>query len=272
MGAVYLARRERDGARVALKVMLAKIAANEERKKAFAREAGIVEQLRHPNVVEFYEQGCAGTAFYFTMAFCEGSSIDKLMERRGGKLAFAEALPIMMQSLDGLVYSHEAEVEVEVADGRKQQVRGVVHRDLKPQNILLTGSEGNWTAKISDYGLAKSFATSGLSGHTVTGGFSGTPDFMPREQVINFKYVKPVSDVWSLAATFYNMLTGFTPLDFPDGRDPLGIILSAAPVPILLRDPGIDARVAQVIDHALLDDKRRFQTASEFRRALAAVT
>jgi serine/threonine protein kinase len=166
-----------------------------------------------------------------------------------------EAKPIMLQALDGLAFAH---------------TRGVVHRDLKPGNILLIGSKPNRKAKVSDFGLAKNFEQAGLSGLTLTGTFAGTPYYMPREQVVNFKHVKPVSDVWSVAATFYNLLTGWLPRDFPKGKDPLLVVLDGDVIPIRKRDAGIPKPLATVIDRALHTNPRsRFQDATAMKDAMA---
>jgi serine/threonine protein kinase len=271
MGAVYLAKRDRDAVWVALKLMLAKVAVNESARLRFARESSIVEQLSHPNIVAFYERGSEGASFFFTMEFCPGGSLAELLKRRDGKLPFDEAAAIALQALDALAYAHEREVSVELPDGRSLRTRGVVHRDIKPMNILLTGADHHWTAKLSDFGLAKCFQTAGLSGCTVTGDAAGALPYMPREQLLDFKNVLPVSDVWSMGATFYEMLTGETPRDMPQGRDPLEIILGGRTVPIRERDAAVPAAVATVVDRALSEEPAsRFVNAREFRDALVA--
>jgi hypothetical protein len=253
MGAVYLATRVKDNTEVALKVMLAKVAVDERAREVFQREIEVTRSLRHPNCVALYDHGSAGSAFYFALEFCPGGSLDGLVMRRGGKLSLKEAGPLMLQSLEGLSYAHS---------------RGYVHRDLKPQNILLTALDGG-RAKVADFGLAKNFSEAGLSGMTATGGAAGTIVFMAREQLINYKYVKPVSDVWSMAATFYCMLTAQMPRDFGKGKDPVEVILGQPVVPIQARDAGIPRKIAKVIDQALADEvKHRFQTAAEFHSAL----
>lgn len=256
-GAVYLARRQRDGNSVAIKVMLSRVAVSEEAREKFLHEMEVNRSLRHPNIVAFLDQGSAGGAFYFVMEYCNGGSVADLMARRGGRLAVPEAGAIALQALEGLAYAHGKQV---------------VHRDLKPPNILLSGSDGNWSAKIGDLGMAKNFQRAGLSGMTLTGSYAGTPHFMPREQVINFKFVKPVSDVWSMGATLYNMLTGQTPRDFPKGRDPMEVVLRDEVVPIRRRSATIPPKVAEVIDRALANDpKSRYPTAAEMKAALERV-
>jgi len=253
MGAVYLATRVKDNADVALKVMLAKVAVDEHAREVFQREIEVTRSLRHPNCVELYDHGSAGSAFYFALEFCPGGSLDALVRRRGGKLSLKEAGPIMLQALEGLSYAH---------------AQGYVHRDLKPQNILLTAQDGGH-AKVSDFGLAKNFTEAGLSGMTATGSAAGTLVFMAREQLINYKYIKPISDVWSMAATFYCMLTGQLPRDFRKGKDPVEVILGQPVIPIQTRDAGIPRKIAKVIDQALADEvKHRYQTAAEFHSAL----
>jgi serine/threonine protein kinase len=114
-------------------------------------------------------------------------------------------------------------------------------------------------------GLAKNFDQAGLSGMTATGSYGGSFQFMPREQVTNFKYCKPVSDVWAMGATFYNMLTGAYPRETPYGQDPIDAILRGDMVPIHKRLPGLPKRIEEIIDRSLTNRiSDRFQTASEF--------
>ena len=255
MGAVYLAHRKKDGERVALKVMLSRVAVNERARVEFVREMATMQNLRHPNIVRFIDNGSAGVGFYFIMEFCEGGSVDDLMARHGGTLPLTAASPIMLKALEGLAYAHEQKL---------------VHRDLKPMNVLLEGSPESGIAKIADFGLAKSFEKAGLSGHTSTGSYAGTPVFMPREQVTNYKYVKPASDVWSIGATFYNMLTGQHPRDMRRGQDQIEVVLNGKIVPIRQRDSNVPRKLAEVIDRALDNDvKARYQTAGEMHKALA---
>ena len=235
MGAVYLARRKADGREVAIKVMLSKVAVDEQSRQMFQREMDVVCRLEHENIVEFYDQGSIGTAFYFVMEFCNGGSVDGLMECQGGRLPAAMATPIVFQALQGLAFAHR---------------KNFVHRDLKPQNILLAVTDDSVTTKVTDFGLAKNFQKAGFSGMTVTGSTAGTPAFMPREQVTNFKHVKPASDVWSMGATFYAMLTGMCPREFRPGQDPMEAVLRGAIIPIRERDPAIPPVLAQVIDCA----------------------
>ena len=253
-GAVYLARRKEDGQHVAIKLMLSKVAVDARARDLFLREIAEMKKLHHDNIVPFIESGSTGSVFYIIMDYCEGGGLNNLMMRKGGKLSLSEAEPIMLQALEGLAYVHQQDI---------------VHRDLKPANILLAGSENQWDAKIADLGLAKNFEKAGLSGMTVTGGYAGTPHFMPREQLVNFKYVKPVSDVWSLSATFYNMLTGRFPKEFTREKDPMNVVLHGKIIPIRERQSSIPKKMARVIDRALDDQiENRYQTAGDFKQAL----
>ena len=164
-----------------------------------------------------------------------------------------EVGPLMVQALDGLAYAHK---------------NGLVHRDLKPANIMLGGTPDQRLAKIADLGLAKNFQQAGFSGMTMTGHCAGTPAFMPREQVTNFKYVKPASDVWSAAATLYFLLTGAFPRDFERGDDPMEVILRGSIIPIDRRC-SCPSKVAKVINTALSNDVAdRYEDAGEFHKAL----
>jgi len=217
----------------------------------------VTRSLRHQNLVEFLAHGSAGSGFYCVLEYCPGGSVFDLMTERGTSLTLAEAGQIVSQALAGLAYAHQ---------------QGFVHRDLKPQNILLTAKSGG-TAKVADFGLAKNFQKAGLSGMTVTGDVAGTFTFMPREQLVDFKYCKPVSDVWSAGATLYFMLTSTTPRDLPADRTKAAAAILHGPiVPIHQRVASIPDGIARVIDRALANDTRiRYQTAAEFRAALVKV-
>jgi serine/threonine protein kinase len=255
MGAVYLARRRKDGQPVALKVMLSKVAVDDRARKMFLREMEATRVLRHPHLVEFLDGGAQGSLFYFLLEFCEGGDVAHLMEHRGGRLSLAEAGPILLQVLEGLTCVHE---------------HGFVHRDLKPQNLLLRGAEGRWRAKVSDLGLAKSFEQAGFSGMTATGSYAGSFPFMPREQIINFKRFQPVSDVWAMGATCYHILTGSYPRQHRGARDQIEVVLNGDIVPIRARDPRIPPQVAEVIDRALANKpSERYQHAGEMYEAMA---
>ncbi len=254
MGAVYLAKRQEDGSTVALKVMLAQSDVDDAARENFQREIEITRSLRHPRIVSLIDHGSAGSRFYFAMEYCAGGSVADLQRRQPGGLPLTLSVRIALEALEGLAHAHE---------------RGFVHRDLKPENLLLADDTGGG-AKVTDFGLAKSFQQAGLSGMTATGAVAGTLYFMPREQLTQFRLLKPVSDVWSMGATLYHMLTAAYPREFRPGEDPLPIILRGGVVPIRARDPRLPERVAAVVDRSVVDAvPERYQTAGEFRAALA---
>jgi serine/threonine-protein kinase len=257
-GAVYLVRRDHTGEQIALKVMLPRVAADEHARQLFLREAENTKALNHPNVVRLYESACHQGVFFFALEYCDGGSAEGPVKERG-PLPLAEAAPIVLQALVGLEYAHNV-----FGPGK-----GLVHRDLKPHNLFLSGPSS--VAKVGDYGLAKAFDLAGLSGQTRTGAVAGSPAFMPRQQVINFKYAKPEVDVWATAASFYYLLTGGIPRDFPPGMDRWLAVLQTDPVPIRRRNASLPKKLAEVIDLALVDKPAiHFKTAAELKQALEA--
>lgn len=268
MGAVYLARKDDTGQEVALKVMLPQVAANKDAVARFRREMDNATALRHPNIVESYESGYANNVFYLTMEVCNAGSVQDLQKEKGGKLPFDQAVTLMLQAFDGMEYMHSATIpNVRLANGGYGQGKGLVHRDIKPANLFLNRSGDRLTVKVADLGLAKAFDQAGLSGLTMTGQAAGSPPFMPRQQVIDYLHAKPEVDVWAIAATFYNLLTGAFPRDFAPGKDIWLAILQSDPVPIRQRDASIPAKLAAVIDRALVDKPRiGFSTIHDFHR------
>jgi serine/threonine protein kinase len=251
MGAVYLARRGGRGPVVALKVMLPRTVVDETAQEIFIREIEITRALRHPNIVELLDFGKHEGRFYFALEYCPGGNAEALRQRHGGRLPLASALRVAVDALEGLAAAHGA---------------GFVHRDLKPENVLLA-EDG--TARLADFGLAKSFQQAGLSGMTATGVVGGTFPFMPREQLTSYRQVRPSSDVWSIAATIYYLLVGRHARDFASHPDPLAVILRGGTIPIRSHDPSLSEDLARVIDRALEDEpSRRYPTAREFAAGL----
>jgi pSer/pThr/pTyr-binding forkhead associated (FHA) protein len=257
MGVVYKAIRTLDQLPVAIKVMLAKVAVHEAVRQRFLREIEIIRRLGHANIVALIASGSVRSAFYFVGEFCSGGSLADLAVRQGGRVPLPVLAPIILQSLNGLAHAHKL---------------GFVHRDIKPANILLHQQQHRWAAKMGDFGLAKQFERSGLSGMTLTGAVGGTYDYMPREQLTDFKNSLPVSDVWSMGATFYRALTGLPPRPCPIGRDPMEVVLRKEHVPIRQRDSGLPPALARVIDTSLaIETADRYQDAGKMHQALKQV-
>lgn len=254
MGEVYQARHRTTGILTAVKVMLSKVAVSAEAKEKFIREIQTISILQHPSIVKFIESGSSGSVFYIIMEYCNSGNLLDFVETQNRPFTEKEIIPLMMDVLEGLAYAH---------------FKGFIHRDLKPQNILLTKGNNTLKAKISDFGLSKNFTQAGFSGMTVTGSYAGSYPFMPREQVTNFKYVKPVSDVWSIAATFYFVLTGELPREIRKGQDPMDAILGGNIIPIRNRNSHINKGISDIIDRSLSNNpKDRYQDAGDMKKAL----
>ncbi len=270
LGAVYLAENIHTLERVALKILLPEIAVQDQCREDFMREAENLRALKHPNIMELKDCGYTGGALYLALDYCPEGSLREYMAKTGKTLPLHTALALTCQILEGLEYAHNVRLEqMSLLDAQLYTVNGLVHRDIKPANIFLTRQPGGeLAAKISDFGLAKAFDMAGISGCTRTGDFSGTLGFIPKQQYLNYKYVKPEVDVWATAATLYCMLTGRTPRNFSDPGN-LNRIFEKSPVPLWDYNPYIPKAVARVIDSAL-DDRQsiRFRSADQLKFAL----
>src|SRR5262249_51267816 len=140
MGAVYLARHEHTAAPAAIKVLLPKVAADEEAIALFQREIRNTMALSHRHVVRLLDHGFARGAFFMVLEYCDGGSVEGLRLQRGGVLPVDEAVEIAAQALEGLAYCHTAEIPfVKQKGGGYGPGKGLVHRDVKPANLFLTG-------------------------------------------------------------------------------------------------------------------------------------
>jgi eukaryotic-like serine/threonine-protein kinase len=267
-GVVYLAEHQKTGQLVALKVMLPQVAATERNIESFLREIENTKILDHPNVVKLLDYGYANGTFFFTMDYYERGNLATLIAEKKGEVSIDLAVDLICQTLEGLDYAHNVEVNVKLKNGGIVKSKGLVHRDMKLQNIFLTRNNQNkLIAKVGDYGLSKAFDTAGLSGFSISNNVAGTYAYMPRQQLLNYRDVKPEVDIWATAACLYALLTCELPRDL--SGDPLKAILSSQPIPIRNRNHTIPKNLAEVIDLALTEEPEiYYKTARDFRHSL----
>src|SRR5574341_1376933 len=190
MATVYTARRIDDGSIVALKVLREQYASDAEFVERFQREAKAVSELVHPHMVRIYDSGLDGAVHYIAMEYVEGANLKEYIRREGG-LAPERALQIAAQVCDALEFAHG---------------HGIVHRDIKPQNVLLT-TDGQ--VKVTDFGIARALSSATI---TQTGTVLGSVQYLSPEQARGGAVGRP-ADLYSLGVVLYEMVTGELPFD-----------------------------------------------------------
>jgi pSer/pThr/pTyr-binding forkhead associated (FHA) protein len=257
MGCVMLGRNQATGAAVAIKTLLPEFAVSEKAMRRFMREIDVAASLKHPSIVGYIDRGVHNGIVYLVSEFIDGADAAKLADARGGRLPQPDTLEIISQALDGLSYAH---------------AQGYIHRDIKDQNILVKGAMPNLSAKLTDFGLAKSFTQSGMSGVTMAGEMAGTLAYMSPEQLKNFRDVKPQSDIYAVGMTAYSLLSGQLALDV--GRktsmaETIKAIFEQPAIPLRQRAPHLPEAICEIIDRALVKDPtQRWQSAKAMRNAL----
>lgn len=257
MGCVMLGREHTTGRAVAIKTLLPEFAVSDKAMRRFMREIDVAATLRHKNIVEFIDRGTHNGVVYLVTEFVDGMDAARLAESQGGCLSYEDGISIIVQALDALSYAHS---------------EGYIHRDFKDQNILVAGHSPNYIAKLTDFGLAKSFTHSGMSGVTMAGEMAGTLAYMPPEQLRNFRDVKPQSDIYAVGMTSYSLLAGTLALDLKGKssvNDTIRAIFEQTCIPLKQRAPHVPTQVCEIIDRALLKDpSQRWQSASAMHKAL----
>ena len=261
MGCVMLGRNQKTGSAVAIKTLLPEFAVSDKHMRRFMRELDVAAALKHPSIVQFIDRGVHNGVVYLVTEFIDGADAAKLADARGGCLPQPETLAIISQALDALSYAH---------------AQGYIHRDIKDQNILVSGELPNLLAKLTDFGLAKSFTQSGMSGVTVAGEMAGTLAYMPPEQLKNFRDVKPQSDIYALGMTAYSLLSGQLALNIArktSMAETIKAIFEQPTIPLRERAPHLPEAVCEIVDRALVKDPtQRWQSAKAMRNALLHVT
>jgi serine/threonine-protein kinase len=261
MGCVMLGRHQNNGSAVAIKTLLPEFAVSDKAMRRFMREIDVAASLKHPSIVEFIDRGVHNGVVYLVTEFIDGADAAKLADARGGRLPPKETLEIISQALDALSYAH---------------AQGYIHRDVKDQNILVRGTLPNLTAKLTDFGLAKSFTQSGMSGVTMAGEMAGTLAYMAPEQLKNFRDVKPQADIYAVGMTAYSLMSGQLALNI--GRntsmaETIKAIFEQPSIPLRERAPHLHESICEIIDRALVKDPtERWQSATAMRNALKYVS
>jgi serine/threonine-protein kinase len=255
MGSVFLAHHPVIGKRVALKVIHPELAANEEMIARFFNEARAVTQIGHENIVDVQDFGQTPNGDSFiVMELLEGQGLGDRMKREGA-LSIPRATHIAIQIADGLAAAH---------------ARGVIHRDLKPDNLFLVQRGGDPDfVKILDFGLAKLTGPGGMQHKTKTGSLLGTPHYMAPEQAEAQKNIDGRVDVYGLGCILFHMLTGRVP--FPgEGFGEVLVKHLREPPPLPSRlNPQVPPALEKIVLHALAKKPEfRFSSMDEFRGAL----
>jgi len=249
MGVVYLARELRLDRRVAIKLLPPERAVQPRARERFLREARTAAQLSHPGIVPIFAVHEVSDFVYFAMAYVDGDTLGRLVRRRG-PLPYETAARLLEEVARALAYAHD---------------RGVVHRDVKPDNILLDLATGR--ALVSDFGIAR-------VGSGVTTGpqrVVGTAEFMSPEQVLGER-VDPRSDLYSLGVVGFFALSGELPFVGPDDMTVLARHVHDPPPPLASVASGVPPRLAETIDRCLAKDPgARFPNGEALADALAAV-
>lgn len=257
MGSVMLARSTKDGRAVAIKTLLPEVAVSEQSLKRFMREIEVAASLQHPHIVSYIEHGTHNGMVYLVSEYVGGMDASKLAKHRGGKLHYMEVVKIIEQTLAALDFAHKL---------------GFVHRDIKEQNILVDGNYPNYHSKLTDFGLAKSFKQTGMSGVTMVGDVAGTIAYMPPEQIRDFKDVQPPSDIYAMGITAYTLLTGRHALDISPKAgiaETVKAIFEKPIVPLIIHSTEIPPQLSAVIEKAISKEPaQRWASAGDMREAL----
>jgi serine/threonine protein kinase len=255
MGEVYRARDAKLNRLVALKVLPASAARDDERRERFAREAQAVAALNHPGIVTIYSVEDVDDTAFITMELIAGRPLSSVIPSNG--LPLARVLAIGASVLDAVAAAHQ---------------KGILHRDLKPANVMIGEGEHQGRVKVLDFGLAK-LVDSGVGAETTAlatgeGRILGTVSYMSPEQAEG-KAIDARSDVFSLGVMLYEMATGQRPFRGDSNISILSSIIKDSPAPVTETNPALPRDFDRIVRRALAKDpERRYQTAKDFRNDL----
>jgi serine/threonine-protein kinase len=251
MGIVYCARDKRLKREIAIKVLPPELSFRADIRQRFLREAETAAQLNHPNIVPIYTVEERDNLVYFVMAYIKGDNLGQRLQQHG-PIAPVEVRRILREVADALSYAHN---------------RNVIHRDIKPDNIIIDDETGR--AMVTDFGIARALTDSGDSRLTATGMAIGTPAYMSPEQSAGDSAIDGRSDLYSLGVVGYQMLCGQPPFVANNTPSMLVKHLSEKPIPVDERWPDLPQDLSRAVMMCLEKDPAdRFPNAAAFALAL----
>jgi len=251
MGVVYCARDKRLKREIAIKILPPELSFRADIRQRFLREAETAAQLNHPNIVPIYTVEERDNLVYFVMAYIKGDNLGQRLQQHG-PIPPVEVRRILREVGDALAYAHH---------------RNVIHRDIKPDNIIIDEETGR--AMVTDFGIARALTDSGDSRLTATGMAIGTPAYMSPEQSAGDRAIDGRSDLYSLGVVGYQMLCGQPPFVANNTPSMLVKHLSEKPVPVDERWPDLPPDLARAVMICLEKDPNdRFPSAAAFSAAL----
>lgn len=254
MAHVLAARHVQLGTEVAIKVLDPTLVNDFDAKERFAREARAMASLSSKHTVRVFDVGFMASGLPFmVMELLVGQDLGQLL-KRNGPLPIVEACEYIDQACEAVGEAHAA---------------GIVHRDLKPQNLFLTFVKDRPMIRVLDFGIARSIGATKLDTITRMGDVVGTLHYMSPEQIRSSKEVDPRSDVWSLGACLYKLITGYPPFNQVGEAPLMSAILTIAPTPIGEYRKDVPAVVSSVVMRCLRKSKdERFPSVNELRKAI----
>jgi len=251
MGVVYCARDRRLKREIAIKVLPPELSFRADIRQRFLREAETAAQLNHPNIVPIYTVEERDNLVYFVMAYIKGDNLGVRLQQHG-PMPPVEVRRVLREVADALAYAHN---------------RNVIHRDIKPDNIIIDEETGR--AMVTDFGIARALTESGDSRLTATGMAIGTPAYMSPEQSAGDRAIDGRSDLYSLGVVGYQMLCGQTPFVASNTPSMLVKHLSERPIPVDERWPDLPPDLSRAVMMCLEKDPAdRFPNAAAFAVAL----
>jgi serine/threonine protein kinase len=255
MGRVYRARHLRDNRRIAIKVIPPELLHSRRLAKRFQREIYVATQLHHPNIVIAYDAGQVGHAYYLAMEYIDGIDLSRLV-KQNGPMPFPMACDLISQAALALQYAHD---------------KDLVHRDLKPSNLMVVRHPNHPPAiKVLDFGLARLLTEVDGEGRlTQVGGVVGTVDYISPEQATNARQADARSDIFSLGATLFYILTGMPPYAGKDVVERVSARVLGDARRLCTCRPGLPAGLDGVVAKMMTRDPAlRYSTAADVTRAL----
>jgi hypothetical protein len=255
MGTVFCARRRSTNEKVAIKVMKPLVMAGRKAVEKFRREASIGLRLQHKRIVKFIDFGFTERGLpYLVMEYIQTFNLQEYLDTLEFQERLRVSVGIIVRTLEGLQFAHAQEI---------------VHRDVKPTNVLVYHTGRKLQVKLADFGLAKNYIDAGFSNCSASNEICGTLAYMPPEQIINCRYAKPPCDIYATGVCLYFLISNRLPYESTQTAAQISLILNKPPTPITEYMPELPSDLVDIISKALSREPgERYRSAEALRKVL----